>query len=1420
MPGAGRAEPAAVPVPPFSGRSARGLLTGPLLRIASLLLPGLLLLAGSPAVALSPAPAPPDGLLLLGTLVEGESDGAAGTGNPDRLAGVRVELLPALDPWQRALSRLEGETIEAVAVTRSDAEGRYRLTAPEAGLWRLRLSAPGRFHERAVVAYLSEETHRPLAVPSRRELEIRAVDPQDRPVAGARIAATRIPTGGSTAEGNTGSSGLDAAPELFARTGDDGRVLLAIPPGLPLRLTVLAPGFAPASLDLDSETTGRDRPAARVRLGPGIRRSVRVRDTGDRPVRGAVVLLGEPAVPAGRTDDRGSLEFLAPTGAALPVRALMPDLRSALGFLEPPGEEPHGEGDAEDPATGSGSEGPPLVLALEDPPELFGQVVENGSRSPLPGALLWAPGAGQAVTTSGPRGRYRLRLPRTPEESFRLTAILPGYLPQGVTVRPEQARSAGSRDPLPTLALRPAAAVTGTVVDSRGEAVPDVELRVVSRTHRRRGDAISGPRGRFFIAPLSPGGPVRLYAERAGYAPATVDLPPLQPHRTVTGVRVVLPDGRTAHGRVISAEEEPVAGAEVWLLPRSQNGSMRVRFFERRRALGRDPSLSDTEGAFRIEHIAPGAYNLRVETPGFAPAEVPGIEVPTGEEPLDLGTVMVEAAVRVTGRVVDPDDRPVAGARIQAIPRRSGVWRGARGRSFEGTSDAAGHFTLGDLRRGEPVTLLAEKPGYAGSRLVGVEVPTEAPVELVLEPAARVSGRVRDPEGRPVEDAAVVVDLSGGRGWRGRSGTEPTRTDPEGRFTLVEVPPGDVTLHAHAEGFLRDGLVHVEVEPGAHLEDVEITLTPGATVLGRVVGPGGEPLPEARVRLLEEARSFGPGGTAHTDGDGRYRMEGIPPGARSFVAVHESHPRATRDLEVGTGENRLDFRLSAGQEVSGRVVDSVGSPVAGARVRLNGVTREENRSEVSGSDGSFHFTGIADGSYRLDGHHPEHGEAILEEPLEVRGASRSGIELRFEQVGVIRGRITGLGLDELAGIDVRAFSSAGANRWARPDFEGRFRLEGLRPGTWTVVAFSPGGRRVSEEVKLPEAAPEADVELEFLPGFTLTGQVLVGSEPLERGSVSVRRRDDRSGGFDSLDHRGRFRIEGLEEGTHLLRVLSPGGVGHRREVEISGDRDLLIELETASLTGRVLDASSGEPLAGVEVRMSRMEGGDHIGDRFGATRTDTTGLFRFRQLTAGGYRADFSKEGYGRVERAVELASGVTESLEVRLEPAQGLVLRLTWTDGLLPAPWVQVVARGPDGRSGVSGGYAVGENGTVRLTSLPAGNWEIRVSARGAAVTTVQAAAPGPAVPVTLRPQARLELTVPDLIDGDTDATVEILGPDGRPLPLLGTRSSTVLRRGRGSLDQLPAGTWTVRVTTTDGRAWNSPVVTRAGQTAQLVLR
>jgi hypothetical protein len=82
--------------------------------------------------------------------------------------------------------------------------------------------------------------------------------------------------------------------------------------------------------------------------------------------------------------------------------------------------------------------------------------------------------------------------------------------------------------------------------------------------------------------------------------------------------------------------------------------------------------------------------------------------------------------------------------------------------------------------------------------------------------AATIRGRVIDPQGRGVEAAIEVVQISSGL-------TRETRSDAAGHFAIANVPPGDVELIVAAPGFAERRVSDVRVEVGQAAE-IEIPL--------------------------------------------------------------------------------------------------------------------------------------------------------------------------------------------------------------------------------------------------------------------------------------------------------------------------------------------------------------------------------------------------------------------------------------------------------------------------------------------------------------------------------------------------------------------------------------------------------------------
>ncbi len=168
------------------------------------------------------------------------------------------------------------------------------------------------------------------------------------------------------------------------------------------------------------------------------------------------------------------------------------------------------------------------------------------------------------------------------------------------------------------------------------------------------------------------------------------------------------------------------------------------------------------------------------------------------------------------------------------------------------------------------------------------------PVTIAVERGVTVTGRVLDPDGKPVVDATVAPALTGS----GNSLTGDTRfsvtTDKDGRFTSVLPASGirEYNLVAHDGKYgqwrtwANGVLPPFRTKPGEAVRDLELRLTRPATVRGRVTDPDGRPVPGREVRASAadrlENRYYDP--TVMTAADGSYELRCIRPG-KQFIQV-------------------------------------------------------------------------------------------------------------------------------------------------------------------------------------------------------------------------------------------------------------------------------------------------------------------------------------------------------------------------------------------------------------------------------------------------------------------------------------------------------------------------------------------------------
>ncbi len=367
--------------------------------------------------------------------------------------------------------------------------------------------------------------------------------------------------------------------------------------------------------------------------------------------------------------------------------------------------------------------------------------------------------------------------------------------------------------------------------------------------------------------------------------------------------------------------------------------------------------------------------------------------------------------------------------------------------------------------------------------------PTSEPITIVLAPSSQVSGTVLA-GGSPVADAVVVAAVDDGSPLLGRRFY--TVSDAEGHFLLQDLEPGKLALSASAEGYAESRQISLVLPAGKRRDNLEIHLEAGGTVSGTVSSSTGTPLEGAVVEAFAETTGFGDSAsgrrTAASDTAGRFRISGLPPGSWLFSASHKEFPRKTARQRIGNGDHSLDFILDSGSEITGRVTDGSGTPIPGAQVVLSPAGGRpqgpdllppvQDSETVSQADGSFRFTGIEEGSYRLLASKAGFAPAEPTETLTIAGEPVEGLLLRLEQGNSISGRLLGLSYDELARIEIRAFQTEGRRARGEVDPAGGYRLSDLAPGPWYVVAeVEETGKRAIGQVTV--GAEPANLDLDF-----------------------------------------------------------------------------------------------------------------------------------------------------------------------------------------------------------------------------------------------------------------------------------------------------------------------------------------------------
>ena len=474
--------------------------------------------------------------------------------------------------------------------------------------------------------------------------------------------------------------------------------------------------------------------------------------------------------------------------------------------------------------------------------------------------------------------------------------------------------------------------------------------------------------------------------------------------------------------------------------PRQRVQLVAIEVLANRRGPNRIPgTMTDANGDFVLTHLGAGEYYVvahpadeHVSSAESAPfplqsgdpvADAARLEQYKRDFPLITvnGESPVEIILRVknphfgsiSGRIVNTNGGPVAGANVHAIGTSAGglggtiaadengayLFRGLlageyivsasppskkRGRegppSMEGVLGATYFPSTVDSRTSPPIAVSADR------EVVDINI------TLAVRSLHSVAGIVRaEGDGHPVAGARVRLDKKdANQAYRDRpaAGIEAamssyfSTTDTQGRWLLSNLPDGTYTLDVRPTGILGSKLERFVdkrqdlIVAGADVEDLAIEVSEGARVSGHVtIEQGNAPAPDISIGI----------GSAFTgvEANGAFTATGVPEGEFPLaVMIRPQNVFYAKSIEVngvdllreklkttmGTGIKDVRVVIAPASILTGRVLSaSGGTPLSRVMIMLipvdpstgpafqrpTGGTNEQGTFLVSGAPGEY-----------------------------------------------------------------------------------------------------------------------------------------------------------------------------------------------------------------------------------------------------------------------------------------------------------------------------------------------------------------------------------------------------------------------------------------------------------------------------------
>jgi hypothetical protein len=445
-------------------------------------------------------------------------------------------------------------------------------------------------------------------------------------------------------------------------------------------------------------------------------------------------------------------------------------------------------------------------------------------------------------------------------------------------------------------------------------------------------------------------------------------------------------------------------------------------------------------------------------------------------------------------------------------------------------------------------------------------IPNEATAQEAIrkpdenkEPGGSITGRVTK-DGNPIAGAVVVLLAGTSHRSPDQGALARARTDQDGRYHIGDIPSGTYRVTPLVPAYIdvdtgASGDGSVRVPSGGEVNGIDFSLVRGGVITGRVTDQNGAPLSRQSVNVYsidEQGRArrmFGHLTGADTDDRGIYRIYGLSPG--TYIASVGVDPKQTGSNYGRDGFYKAVFWPGVAEESKAR------------RIKVTSGSEEAAVDIKVGPLSKAHFVS---------------GRIITE----------SGSPVPNQRYAV-------------AQVMEHGFSSSSGQS---TDGAGRFRIEGLGQGKYSVAAALDGDSGQYSDIQLFEISDDdvTGLEVRVHHGATIAGRVVL--EGVENPGVAARLSEVQlvaspwssdSATYDStyrmarINADGSFRFIGLRAGKFHIDLFR---TEQAKGLSLKGVQGQGVQDPPAGQSGirQWIDVGEGQALTGMQVVLSPSTG--------------------------------------------------------------------------------------------------------------------------------------------------------------------------------------------------------------------------------------